>query len=151
MHCSARVDYALRALAELAGADGQYLKAELIAAAQGIPLRFLGNILLELKHRGLVATHRGSAGGYALALKPSEITLADVIRAIDGPLANIKGERPETVTYPGYAHALQEVWIAVRANLRAVLEHVTLADLVHDRLPEEIRALTRDPDTWARH
>src|SRR5476651_2396595 len=99
MHCSARVDYALQALAELAGGDGEHLKAEQLATAQGIPLRFLENILLELKHRDLVTTHRGSAGGYALALRPSEITIADVIRAIDGPLANIKGERPETVTY----------------------------------------------------
>jgi Rrf2 family protein len=150
MHVSARIDYALRAVAELACADGKSVKAEHIATAQGIPLRFLENILLELKHDGMVITQRGSAGGYALARRPSQITIADVIRALDGPLANIKGERPEAVTYTGPAHALQDVWIAVRANLRAVLEHVTFDDLIHDRLPEEVRALTQDADAWVR-
>ena len=150
MHVSARVDYALRAVAELANAAGRSVKAEQIASAQGIPLRFLENILLELKHDGILATQRGSAGGYALARPPSEITIADVIRALDGPLANIKGERPEAVGYVGPARPLQDVWIAVRASLRAVLEHVTFEDLVHDRLPEEVRALTQNADAWVR-
>jgi Rrf2 family protein len=150
MHVSARVDYALRAVAELAQAGGRSVKAEQIATAQSIPLRFLENILLELKHDGLVSTQRGAAGGYALARPASEISIADVIRAIDGPLANIKGERPEAVSYVGPARSLQDVWIAVRANLRAVLEHVTFEDLIHDRLPEEVRALTQDADAWVR-
>lgn len=148
MHVSAKVDYALRAVAELACAGEHPVKAEQIAAAQGIPIRFLVNILLELKHDGIVATHRGATGGYTLARGPAEITIADVIRALDGPLANIKGERPEAVSYAGPARGLQEVWIAVRANLRAVLERVTFDDLLHDRLPADVRALLQEADAW---
>ncbi len=109
------------------------------------------NILLDLKHSGLVRTQRGASGGYWLALPPEEITLADVIRAVEGPLANVRGEWPESVEYPGAAEHLQEVWIAVRANLRAVLETVTLADLVDGELPSSVTRLTRSPEAWNHH
>lgn len=148
MRVSAKADYALRAVAELACAGPRSVKGEHIADAQGIPLRFLENILLELKHDGIVATQRGSAGGYTLARPPAQITLADVIRAVDGPLANVRGQRPEDVTYIGAAESLQEIWIAVRANLRAVLETVTIDDLIHNRIPPQVHALTRDADAW---
>jgi Rrf2 family protein len=110
------------------------------------------NILHDLKRAGLVRTRRGASGGYWLARPPQEIVLADVIRAVEGPLANIRGEYPEAVEYPpGAAEVLQEVWIAVRANLRAVLESVTLADLADGTLPKPVSKLTRDPDAWVHH
>jgi Rrf2 family protein len=145
---SARVDYALRAAAELAAAGDEPLKREAIAAAQGIPVPFLEQILLALKRAGIVRTRRGPEGGYWLARPAGEITLAEVIRAVEGPLANVQGARPEDVAYGGAAAALQEVWIAVRANLRAVLDEVTLADLATGRLPRRVAALTRDPAAW---
>lgn len=148
MRISAKVDYALRAVVELACAGGHPIKAEQVAAAQEIPLRFLENILQELKHEGIVAAQRGSTGGYTLGRDPKKITLADVIRAVDGPLANIKGKRPEELSYAGTAQPLQMIWVAVRANLRAVLEAVTIDDLAHDRLPEEVRALVQNADAW---
>lgn len=151
MQVSARADYALRAAAELACAGAGPIKGEQIAQAQGIPLKFLENILLELKHAGIVTTQRGSAGGYALARPPGEITLATIIRAVDGPLANVRGQRPEAVTYTGAAQSLQEVWIAVRASLRAVLESVTLDDLIRHRLPPSVSALAGEAEAWVAH
>jgi Rrf2 family protein len=147
---SARVDYALRAAAELAAAaDGDVpLKRDAIAAAQEIPDPYLEQILLGLKRAGIVRTRRGPDGGYWLARDPADVTLADVIRAVEGPLANVQGERPEDVEYRGPATALQDVWIAVRASMRAVLDEVSLADLAAGRLPPGIAALTRDPDAW---
>jgi Rrf2 family protein len=148
---SAKVDYAVRAAIELAAAEGEGpVKGERIAAAQKIPLRFLENILLELRHAGLVQSQRGVEGGYWLARPAAEITLADVIRAVEGPLANVRGEPPERMTYAGSAESLLDVWIAVRASLRSVLERVTLADLASGELPAEIRELTADPDAWVR-
>src|SRR6266545_3577836 len=151
MRVSAKADYALRAVLELAAAGEGPVKGEQIAQAQNIPLKFLENILLELRHDGLVASQRGAEGGYWLARAPEEITLAEVIRAVDGPLANVRGARPETVEYSGPAERLKDVWIAVRANLRAVLESVTLADLAAGNLPEEIGAITSDPEAWQPH
>ena len=154
MQVSARADYALRAAAELAqaAAEGKGpLKGERISEAQGIPKKFMENILLDLKHSGIVRTQRGAAGGYWLARPAGETTLADIIRAVEGPLANVRGEFPETVEYQGVARPLTEVWIAVRANLRAVLETVTLADLVEGALPAPIGKLTRDPEAWVHH
>jgi Rrf2 family protein len=154
MQVSARADYALRAASELARAKAEGMgsvKGERIAAAQGIPKKFMENILLDLKHHGLVRTQRGASGGYWLAVPADEITLADVIRAVEGPLANVRGEWPEAVEYTGAAEKLQEVWIAVRANLRAVLETVTLADLVEGSLPPVVEDLTRNPDAWVHH
>jgi Rrf2 family protein len=151
MRVSAKADYAIRAVLELAAAGDGPVKGERIAHAQNIPLKFLENILLELRHDGLVASQRGVEGGYWLARPPEEITLAEVIRAVDGPLANVRGARPENVEYSGPAERLKDVWIAVRANLRAVLESVTLAELAAGNLPEEISAITSDPEAWHPH
>jgi Rrf2 family protein len=151
MRVSAKVDYALRAALELAADGNGPRKGESIAQAQDIPLKFLENILLELRHHGLVASQRGAEGGYWLARPAEEITLAEVIRAVEGPLANVRGVRPERVEYSGAAERLQEVWIAVRANLRSVLETVTLADVAAGRLPEAIAAVTEDPEAWQPH
>ena len=153
MRVSAKTDYALRAAVELAAAhgDGMPVKGERLATSQAIPLRFLENILLQLRHAGIVESRRGADGGYKLARAPEEITLADVIRAIDGPLAGVSGARPETLDFQGRAEPLREVWIAVRASLRGVLEHVTLADVAAGELPENVRALVAEPDAWVAH
>ena len=149
---SSKADYAVRATAELANAAGRGpIKADAIARAQGIPVRFLLNILTELKHAGIVRSQRGSEGGYELARPASKIMLADVIRAMEGPLANVHEVRPEEITYKGPAEALQQVWIAVRANLRAVLESVSLEDLAKGNLPKAVKALARDPEAWVPH
>jgi len=146
---SAKADYALRAALELAAApDEEPVKGEKLSEAQGIPLQFLEHILLELKHARLVRARRGARGGYWLARKPETITLADVIRAVEGPLANIQDSAPESTNYPGAAERLRDVWVAVRANLRAVLETVTLADLITGELPDPIAKLIADPDAW---
>jgi Rrf2 family protein len=150
MQVNAKVDYALRALAELANADPGPMKAEQIARAQGIPPKFLENILLELRHAGIVLSQRGAEGGYRLGRPPAEITLADVIRVVDGPLANVRGLRPESLEYAGPAGPLYQVWIALRANMRAVLECVTLDDLRSGNLPPEVIELTEAPDAWMR-
>ena len=154
MQVSAKTDYALRAAAELAraAAEGtQPVKGDSISETQGIPKKFMENILHDLKRSGIVRTRRGASGGYWLALPSEEISLASIIRAVEGPLANVRGEWPEAVEYSGAAEHLQEVWIAVRANLRAVLESVTLADLVEGDLPAPITELTRDPEAWVHH
>ena len=153
MRVSAKTDYALRAAVELAAAwDGrQPVKGERLATSQSIPLRFLENILLQLRHAGIVESRRGADGGYKLARAPEEITLADVIRAIDGPLAGVSGQRPETLDFKGTSEPLREVWIAVRASLRGVLEQVTLADVAAGELPDNVRALTSEPDAWLPH
>ena len=152
MRVSAKVDYAVRAGTELAAATGEGpVKGDHIATAQRIPLKFLENILLDIKHAGLVQSQRGAEGGYWLAKDPAEISLADVIRAVEGPIANVRGERPEQVEYPGVAEPLRDVWIAVRGNLRAVLESVTLADVASGRLPDEVSRIAADPDAWQPH
>ena len=150
MQVNAKVDYALRALAELTNAYPDSMKAEAIARAQGIPPKFLENILLELRHAGIILSQRGAEGGYRLGRRPDEISLADVIRVVDGPLANVRGLRPESLEYSGPAAALLPVWIALRANMRAVLETVTLQHLVSGKLPPEVVALTEAPDAWSR-
>ena len=150
MRVSAKADYAVRAALELAVGDGP-VKGERIAEAQGIPLKFLENILLELRHQGLVQSQRGAEGGYWLARPADEITLAEVIRAVEGPLANVRGSRPEAVEYGGAAERLQDVWIAVRASLRSVLEAVTLADVASGRLPDDVGEITRNPEAWQPH
>lgn len=152
MRISSKADYAVRATAELANAaGGGPVKADAIARAQAIPVRFLLNILTELKHAGIVRSHRGAEGGYELARPASKIMLADVIRAMEGPLANVHEVRPEEISYKGPAEALQQVWIAVRANLRAVLESVSLEDLAKGNLPKEVQALASDPEAWVPH
>src|SRR5438309_10457127 len=151
MRVSAKVDYAVRAAVELAAAESPPLKGELISQAQEIPLKFLENILGDLRHAGIVRSQRGAEGGYWLARPAEEITVADVVRAVDGPIANVRGLGPESVEYAGSAERLRDVWIAVRANLRAVLEHVTLADVARGELPTTVRELAADPDAWQPH
>jgi Rrf2 family protein len=151
MHLTARADYALRATSEIAAAMPGPIKAERIAQSQSIPLKFIENILSTLKHAGIVRSQRGVEGGYWLARPADEITLAEVIRAVEGPLANVRGERPESTRYRGPAKPLREVWVAVRASLRTVLEDVTLADLVKGKLPASVSRLTRDKEAWLAH
>ncbi|HEX6762199.1 MAG TPA: Rrf2 family transcriptional regulator [Gaiellaceae bacterium] len=149
MRVSAKADYAIRAAVELAAAGAGPVKGDRVARSQEIPLNFLENILVDLRNAGLVASKRGADGGYWLARPADEITLADVIRAVDGPLANVRGVRPEALEFAGTAEPLRDVWVAVRASLRAVLEHVTLADLAGGRLPGNVRELAGDPDAWS--
>jgi Rrf2 family protein len=148
MRLSARADYALRAAIELAAAQDGHVTAEQIAAAQEIPGKFLETILTTLRRGGIVRSQRGPDGGFWLARPASEISLADIIREIDGQLLGVRGERPENVTYPGPAKPLTRVWIALRANERAVLETVTLADIVSGKLPDAIQLLTDSPKAW---
>jgi Rrf2 family protein len=146
---TAKADYAVRAALELAASpDGEPVKGEKLAEAQEIPLQFLEHILLDLKHHELVRAKRGIRGGYWLSRAPAEITLADVIRAVEGPLANIHDVPPEATDYRGNAARLRDVWVAVRANLRAVLEEVSLADVRAGELPPAITSLLEDPDAW---
>jgi Rrf2 family protein len=149
MRITAKADYAVRAALELAASpDGEPVKGEKLAEAQEIPLQFLEHILLDLKHHELVKAKRGVRGGYWLSRAPDQITLADVIRAVEGPLANIHDVPPEDTDYHGNAERLRDVWVAVRANLRAVLEEVSLADVRTGRLPPSITALLDDPGAW---
>jgi Rrf2 family protein len=148
MRISAKADYAVRAATELAGAGDGPTKGDAIARAQDIPLRFLENILGDMRQAGLVRSQRGAEGGYWLAKKPKEISVADVIRAVEGPLAAIRGEPPEDVRFAGSAEPLGRLWIAVRANLRGVLENVSLADLADGKLPARIDKLADDPEAW---
>jgi Rrf2 family protein len=149
MRVSAKADYAVRAAAELAAAEEGPIKGERLATAQDIPLQFLEHILLELKHNGIVRARRGAKGGYWLAKPADEVTVADIVRAVEGPIANVQSIPPESIEYTGNAAHLQDVWIAVRANLRAVLEEVTLADLVSGDLPADVKVLAASPDAWA--
>ena len=150
MRISAKSDYALRAASELAAAGGGPVKGEALATAQSIPQKFLENILSDLRQAGIVRSQRGAEGGYWLARPADEVSVADVIRAVDGPLASVRGQRPEDVEYTGTAEPLQKVWIAVRASVRSVTENVTLADLVSGDLPSEVAGLTEDPEAWQR-
>jgi len=151
MRISAKADYAVRAALELAAATELPVKGERIAEAQGIPLKFLENILVDLRQAGLVASQRGPEGGYRLDLPADQISVADVIRAVDGPLAVVHGDRPDVMKYEGAADGLEDVWVALRANVRAVLEQVSVADIVEGSLPAIVRELAADPDAWARH
>jgi Rrf2 family protein len=144
---SAKADYAVRAAVELAAASGEDpVKGELIAEAQQIPLRFLENILGELRHAGLVQSRRGADGGYRLAKPAEEISIADIIRAVEGPLATVHGDPADELRYRGDAVPLQEVWLALRANIRQVLESVTLASVVEGDLPPPVRDLASRPE-----
>jgi Rrf2 family protein len=149
MHVTAKADYAVRAVVELAsGSQDSPRKVDEVAQAQGIPVSFLENILTQLRSAGLVRSQRGPEGGYWLAHPPEEVNLAQVIRAVEGPLVGVRGLRPEEVIYEGSAESLQQVWLALRANLRKVLEHVTLADVASGKLPKEIVALTKQEEAW---
>ncbi|MCZ9326526.1 RrF2 family transcriptional regulator [Nocardia farcinica] len=175
MHITAKVDYAVRTLLEIARltpaeitpaaagcvaepgvrpdagvAAPAKVKAETIAAAQQIPPKVLETVLSDLRRAELVTSRRGPDGGYRLARPAAQISVANVIRAIEGPLASVRGQRPEDVRYEGMAEPLQRVWIALRVNIRAVLENVSIEQIAADRLPEFVDALTADPGAWAR-
>jgi len=153
---TAKVDYAVRAGAELAAAQAASagtrapMKGEAIAVAQGIPVRFLESILAELRRSSIIGSQRGSDGGYWLARPASEVSVADVIRAVEGPLADVHGAPPEEVAYEGAAAELQRVWIAIRVALREVLETTSLADIANGALPPAVEALAERPDGWVR-
>ncbi len=151
MRVSARADYAIRALLELtaAGPD-EPIRGDAIARAQGIPGTDLENLLADLRRARLIASQRGVNGGYRLARPASAITLADAIRAIDGPLAGVRDSAPEDVAYVGAAASLRDVWVALRASMRIVLEATTLADVAAGNLPAGVRKLLREPDAWTR-
>jgi Rrf2 family protein len=151
MRVTARGDYAVRVAVELAAGNGATRTVGDLAERQNIPPRFLENILLALRRAGLVHSRRGTDGGFRLALPADEITVADVLRAAEGPLANVQGLPPEEVIYAGSAIVLRDVWVAARASLRMVLEHVTLADVARHSLPPEVQALLADPESWHVH
>ena len=160
MHISARVDHAVRILLEIARAQEDSVsegssnegsvKAEAISVAQGIPPKILESTAAELRRAELVTSRRGPDGGYRLARPAAEISVADVIRAVEGPLASVRGQRPEDVRYDGAAESLQRVWIALRVNIRAVLERVSIAEIAEDGLPDFVGELTGDPGAWQR-
>jgi Rrf2 family protein len=147
MYISAKVDYAVRALCTLADSD-KALTSEALALSQGLPPKFLESILNDMRRAGLLTSQRGPEGGYRLARPANEISVADVIRPLDGPLAEIRGLRPEAANYEGAAKELQAVWVAVRASLRSVLDEVTIAGIVSGDLPESVTRLTADPEAW---
>jgi Rrf2 family protein len=149
MHVTAKADYAVRAVIELAqSSQGSPRKVDSIARAQAIPVSFLENILTQLRSAGLVRSQRGPEGGYWMARPADEVSLADVIRAVEGPLVGVRGQRPEELEYDGSAEALQQVWIALRTNLRGVLEHVSVAQVASGKLPKDVLALTREHEAW---
>jgi len=149
MHVTAKADYAVRAVVELAESSQEApRKVDDVAQAQKIPVSFLENILTQLRSAGLVRSQRGPEGGYWLARPADELNLAQVIRAVEGPLVGIRGQRPEEVEYVGSAESLQQVWVALRTNLRKVLEHVTVADVAEGRLPRDVLELTRQEEAW---
>ena len=154
MHVSAKADYGVRALLVLASSyaddPSRLVKGETIARGQDIPVKFLEGILRELRQAGLVASQRGAVGGYRLDRPPHDISIADAVRALDGPLAAVRGSKPEDLTYAGHASHLPEVWIAVRSAVRRVLEHISLADVVQGDLPPETLALLAEPGAWQR-
>ena len=152
MNISAKSDYAVRAMLVLATAEGDRpVRGETLAGAQQIPVKFLENILMDLRRAGLVVSQRGAEGGYRLSRPAGAITIAEVIRAVDGPLANIRGLRPELAEYDGPAESLRDVWVAMRAALRSVLERVSLADVASGTLPPPLRKLLADDDAWQPH
>ena len=149
MRISAKADYAVRAAIEMARAEvDRPTKGEAIATAQAIPLKFLENILIDMRHAGLIRSQRGAEGGYWLAKPAADISVADIIRAVEGPLASVRGQPPEEIDYPQGAEQLQRVWIAVRTALRGVAENVSLADLAGDSLPARIDKLADEKDSW---
>lgn len=150
MRVTAKVDYALRALVELAAAEGATVKGERLAELQRVPLKFLENILAELRRSGIVGSQRGADGGYRLQRDPDEVSVADVIRAVEGPLADVHGTPPEDLDPPGIAAPVKEVWLATRAALRSVLEVVTVGQIARNELPPVVATLLADPGAWAR-
>ena len=148
MRVSARAEYALCAVAELAAAGDSLVKRDVIARRQQIPVEFLESVLLSLKHAGIVQSQRGAEGGFRLARPATQISLGDVMRAVDGPMSDVRGDRAEDIEYAGPARHLQWIWIAVRASLREILDGTTVDDLVRGKMPKRVRQLTEDPDAW---
>ncbi len=146
MRISERVDIAVRAMAELAAADGTVavVKADTIAQHQDVSLKYLLDILGELKRAELVRSKRGPEGGFTLSRPPAEISLADIFRAVDGPLADVHDQSLRSLSYPEPASALPAVWMAIRASLRRVLETVSVADLIAGELPDDVVALAEE-------
>ncbi|SDR69190.1 RrF2 family transcriptional regulator [Actinopolymorpha singaporensis] len=147
MQISARADYAVRAMLELAAAP-RTVTAQALADAQGLPHKFLEAILGDLRRAGLVRSLRGAEGGYRLARPAEDIAVGDVIRAVDGPLAGVRGMRPEQASYEGVAANLQTVWVATRAAVRGVLDETSLADVVSGKLSPHLRRLVNSPQAW---
>lgn len=143
----AKAEYAIRALLTLAASD-RSASAEHLAQVQDLPAKFLGAILSDLRRGGLVSSQRGPEGGFRLARDPDTIMIADILRVVSGPMAGVRGMRPETLHYEGEASHLQDVWIAVRGTLREVLEHVTLGQVLRGDLPDAVTRFTADPDAW---
>ncbi len=151
VYISAKVDYAVRVLLALAAAPaGSTMKGEMLAKDQGLPVKFVENTLVELRRAGIVSSQRGSEGGYRLARPADAIAVADIFRVLEGPLAEVRGERPEDTVYDAPAAHLPQVWVAVRAALRLVLESVTLADILAGELPPPVAELLATPDAWIR-
>ena len=148
MQISAKSDYAIRALLNLAAHEPDLVKVDVIVREQGLPRKFVEAILGELRRASIVRSQRGAEGGYALARPASEITLGAVIRAVDGPLAEVRGLRPHETTYQGVAQHLPDVWIAVRTSLRRVLDETTLAQVLSGKLPPQVRRMVDEPDAW---
>lgn len=151
VNISARTDYAIRALLALSSAqeaEAGPVSADALAAGQGLPRKFLESILLDLKRGGVVSSRRGSTGGYQLARPAAEITIGAIVRVVDGPLAEVRGQRPQHATYDGDAQHLPVLWVALRASIRRVLDEVSLAHLLAGDLPDHVRALTDLPDAW---
>ena len=147
MQIPAKADYAIRALLTLAASEDS-ISAEHLAEEQGLPAKFLGAILSDLRRGGMVTSQRGPEGGYKLARDPDQIMIADILRVVSGPMAGVRGMRPETLEYGGEATHLRDVWVAVRASLREVLEHVTLGQVLRGELPVAVTRFTDDPDAW---
>jgi Rrf2 family protein len=145
---SAKTDYAIRALLSLAAREPELVKVDTVVSDQGMPRKFVEAILGDLRRAGLVRSQRGADGGYALAKPAREITLGSVIRAVDGPLAEVRGRRPDQTTYTGVAEHLPHVWVAVRASLRRVLDETTLAQVLSGSLPPHVKRMTEAPDAW---
>ena len=149
VYISAKVDYATRVLLTLAASDGTPIRGEMLAKEQDLPVRFIENTLVELRRAGLVTSQRGAEGGYRLGRPATDISIADIIRALEGPLAEVHGLRPDQRSYVGPAEHLQDVWVALRASMRAVLEATTLDHVVKGKLPARVAKLVADPDAWA--
>ncbi len=151
MRVTAAVDYAVRAVLELARlAEGERLKGDAIAERQGVSFGFVERLLADLRRSGIVASHRGHQGGYWLAKPAADITVADVIRAVEGPLADVHGTSPEALDFPGQSAICRDLWVATRSALRSVLEGVTFADLAAGDLPPALSALIADDEAWVR-
>jgi len=148
VHVSARGDYAVRAALGLAARHPRTTSAQSLSEEQDLPYKFLEAILADLRRAGVVRSHRGVDGGYVLTREPAQVTVGEILRAVDGPLAGVRGSRPEDVAYEGAAEHLQEVWVAVRSAVRRVVDEVSLADVLKGRLPAHVRRLTAVPDAW---